>query len=748
MNIKIKKRKGIMESMILVAIIISIGYWILDSIFNIFFSNEFNFLGELIGPDLYNIYIRVTVLCLFIIFGSHAQSSINKLRETRDLLREGEERLKTILNSVQTGVVIIEPETHIIVDANPAATKIIGTTKEQIVGKECLHYICPEEKGQCPIADRGLSLNNEERTLLTTSGECVPILKSVVPVTLSGREHLLESFLDITGIKEAEKQREAKIQAETSNRAKSQFLASMSHEIRTPMTAVIGMADLLWESPLTGEQRRFVEAIRSSGENLLQVINDILDLSKVEAGQIELEKTPFDLIKVINNICETQTFQASIKNIELVKWIKPEVETLLLGDSVRLGQILTNLIGNAIKFTEEGEVFVKVERHEVLEHKTAEDMDSGLQPETGKTTELLFSVTDTGIGIPEEKWEVIFDRFTQADSSTTRQFGGTGLGLSISHRLVELMGGRMWLESKVGQGSTFFFTTRFDIQSDKEYIQIPEVDIKGLKVLIIDDNATNRIVLSEMVSRWGALATEKEDGERGLAEMRRAKDAGEFYDLVLLDCMMPGMDGFEVTASIKEDSTFSNPVIMMLTSNGRKEEMQKRKELGITDYLVKPIKWSDLKDAVMVALGRKEATDRDRLRVTEPVVQADLSPLNILLVDDNENNRMLIQTFLKKTPYTIDTSENGEKAVEKFKSDQYNLVLMDIEMPVMDGYTATGKIREWEAENQQKATPIIALTAHALKEHIQKSLDAGCNAHLTKPIKKADLLAAIEKYAI
>ena len=748
MNIKIKKRKGIMESMILVAIIISIGYWILDSIFNIFFSNEFNFFGELIGPDLYNIYIRVTVLCLFIIFGSHAQSSINKLRETRDLLREGEERLKTILNSVQTGVVIIEPETHIIVDANPAATKIIGTTKEQIVGKECLHYICPEEKGQCPIADRGLSLDNEERTLLTTSGECVPILKSVVPVTLSGREHLLESFLDITGIKEAEKQREAKIQAETSNRAKSQFLASMSHEIRTPMTAVIGMADLLWESPLTGEQRRFVEAIRSSGENLLQVINDILDLSKVEAGQIELEKTPFNLIKVLNNICETQTFQASIKNIELVKWIKPEVETLLLGDSVRLGQILTNLIGNAIKFTEEGEVFVKVERHEVLEHKTAEDMDSGLQPETGKTTELLFSVTDTGIGIPEEKWEVIFDRFTQADSSTTRQFGGTGLGLSISQRLVELMGGRMWLESKVGQGSTFFFTTRFDIQSDKEYIQIPEVDIKGLKVLIIDDNATNRMVLSEMVSRWGALATEKEDGERGLAEMRRAKDAGESYDLVLLDCMMPGMDGFEVTASIKEDSTFSNPVIMMLTSNGRKEEMQKRKELGITDYLVKPIKWSDLKDAVMVALGRKEAADRDRLRVTEPVVQADLSPLNILLVDDNENNRMLIQTFLKKTPYTIDTSENGEKAVEKFKSDQYNLVLMDIEMPVMDGYTATGKIREWEAENQQKATPIIALTAHALKEHIQKSLDAGCNAHLTKPIKKADLLAAIEKYAI
>ena len=237
----------------------------------------------------------------------------------------------------------------------------------------------------------------------------------------------------------------------------------MSHEIRTPMTAIIGMSDLLWESPLTGEQKRFVEAIRSSGENLLQVINDILDLSKVEAGQIEIEKVPFNLIKLVNNICEAQTFQARLKEIELIKWIKPEVETLLVGDSVRLGQILTNLIGNAIKFTEKGEVFVEVKRQDVSERTIAEGTGSDEQLETTITTELLFSVTDTGIGIPEEKWEAIFDRFTQADSSTTRQFGGTGLGLSISHQLTELMGGRMWVESKAGQGSTFFFTAKFEV---------------------------------------------------------------------------------------------------------------------------------------------------------------------------------------------------------------------------------------------------------------------------------------------
>jgi signal transduction histidine kinase/CheY-like chemotaxis protein len=403
---------------------------------------------------------------------------------------------------------------------------------------------------------------------------------------------------------------------EADNIAKSEFLANMSHEIRTPMTAVIGMADLLWETTLTDEQKKFVETIRSSGANLLQLINDILDLSKVEAGQIKLERSPFNLMDVVNNACDSQAFSAKEKGLKLKWQVGPEVETFILGDPIRLHQILSNLTGNAVKFTENGEVSVEVKRLEVQGQTMAESAGSGLQQEPGRTTELLFSVTDTGIGIPPEKMEAIFGRFSQADASTTRKFGGTGLGLAISLRVAKLMEGRMWVESEVGQGSTFFFTAKFEVQPEAEYVKAP-----------------------------GTTALEK------------------------------------------------------------------------------PM-------------------------VSKPVVHKDLSPLHILLVEDNEKNRVIIQTFLKEAPYTVDTTEDGEVAVKKFTTGQYDLVLMDIEMPVMDGYVATGKIRQWETENNAEATPIIALSAHTLVEHSQKSLEAGCTAHLAKPIKKEDLLEAIEKYAI
>jgi PAS domain S-box-containing protein len=693
---------------------------------------------------------------------------ITERKRTEKEFRESEDRYR-VLVEVSSEAMLLRNIEGKIVYANPSAVTLFHASKaEDLVGQDYLNLVHPEDREESEKRAQRSSMENQpapmrEHRLITLDGQLVYVESTGVPVKHQGQQHVLGLFHDITARKQTENElldtnlrleeatawaNSMAAEAEMANGAKSEFLANMSHEIRTPMNGVIGMTGLLLDTELNEEQRRYAEIVRGSGESLLGLINDILDFSKIEAKKLDLEMLEFDLSSLLDDFAATLAVRAHEKGLELLCAADPTVPTLLRGDPGRLRQILTNLTGNAVKFTHAGEVAVRVALVEEMKLRNTQTARKNQNDVL-----LRFSVRDTGIGIPAAKVGLLFDKFSQVDASTTRKFGGTGLGLAISKQLAELMGGETGVISEVGKGSEFWFTARLGTQTEGAQAKShPPANLRDVRALIVDDNATNREILTTRLTSWGLRPTGIKDGPGALQDLFRALDENDPFRIAVIDMQMPGMDGEALGRAIKADARLSDTRMVMLTALGTRGDARRFQEIGFAAYATKPIRHQELKVVLSLTLAeRAGAQPTPQPIVTHHTARETLNQFagrkaRILLAEDNFTNQQVALGILKKLGLRADAVANGAEALKSLETIPYDLVLMDVQMPEMDGYEATQQIRNPQSAVTNHGIPIIAMTAHAMQGDRERCLEAGMNDYVTKPIAPRALAEALDKW--
>ncbi len=662
------------------------------------------------------------------------------LARTSDLTRS-EERFRTLSESSPVGIVQTDAA-GLCLYTNARWQALAGLSLEESLGEGWSRCIHPDDRERVVQAWRGCARSGQEfdgeLRFVTPAGR-VRWVHARTAVVRDSKGEVTEhvgTVEDVTQRRQAEEAlRQAKDAAEVATRSKSEFLANMSHEIRTPMNGVIGMTGLLLDTTLSREQRQFVDMLRASGEALLTLINDLLDFSKIEAGKLELETLDFDLHAVVEEVASLLAAKAHGKKLELACLVHHEVPAALRGDPGRLRQILLNLLGNAIKFTETGEVVLRAR----------------LEDRNDRSAVVRFEVTDTGVGIEKEAQERLFRPFTQADGSTARKFGGTGLGLAISRQLVELMRGRIGLESQPGRGSTFWFNARLDIQPEGARAQTrPRESLRGLRVLVVDDNLTNRAILTEQTRSWKMEVQDVAGGTQALVRLRAAVSRGKRYDLAIIDMQMPGMDGLELGRAIRRDRLLADTRLIMLTSAGLRGTAEESRRAGFAGFLTKPVGQSQLYDCLATVMGSpasaSAASDAPPLVTRHTIRESkSRSRTRILVADDNETNLMVAVQMLRRLGCHAEVAANGLEVIEALKKIPFDAVLMDCQMPEMDGYTATRAIRAGE-QASGRHVPIIAMTANAMRGDRETCLSAGMDDYLPKPVKIQDLDRVLKRW--